>query len=66
MNPDGSCSHLYEIGEKDRDAIMKRYRKVMGWAVSVDMRTDAYIRDGHLVSYKMLRCSLYRRRRRPT
>jgi hypothetical protein len=50
MNPDGSCSHLYEIGEEDRNKVMKQYRKVMGWSVSDDMMTDASIRNGSLVS----------------
>lgn len=54
MNPDGSCSHLYEIGEEDRTAVMKRYRKVMSWSVSEDMRADAFIRDGYLVSLSVL------------
>jgi hypothetical protein len=50
VNSDGSCSHLYEIGEDDRRQILKRYRKVMNWCVSEDMRIDTALRNGIIVS----------------
>jgi hypothetical protein len=50
VNSDGSCSHLYEIGTEDRNKVLKRYRKVMMWCVSEDLRMDAALRNGIIVS----------------
>jgi hypothetical protein len=49
MNPDGSCSHLYEIGDQDRNDVLKNYRKVMSWSMSEDI--DVSINNGSLVSH---------------
>lgn len=51
MNPDGSCSHLYEIGDQDRNDVLKNYRKVMSWSMSEDMMIDVSIHNGSLVSH---------------
>lgn len=57
VNSDGSCSHLYEIGEDDRRQILKRYRKVMNWCVSEDMRIDTALKNGNIVSSSHTRSS---------
>jgi len=57
VNSDGSCSHLYEIGEDDRRQILKRYRKVMNWCVSEDMRIDTALRNGIIVSLNTIETS---------
>lgn len=42
-NTDGSCEHLNAVSAESRATILKRYRKVMSWCVSEDMRMDALL-----------------------